>query len=583
MNLSRTLVRLLPILAPALILILIAIYGVNVPYYDEWSHPGQFLIAEKHTFADYFAQANESRIIIPRAIFQTVSKFAGWQPKHYMFLGWGIVLVIFSLIYKACYCRLTHGREQDWTGLLCIALSSFLLFSPAAFDNWLWGIQWVIFVPLLCVLMAFHIQNRVQSFTVRFAATVLLNAVAMFTFANGILVWIISFPFWKDGIRWIAGRRGSNARTPRLFLWSLLYLLTASFFIWIYFRDYQKIGAHPSMIQALKEPWNMLKYLAAWCGAPFHSPTPLRIILGFAYISLGLFVVYRIVKRVREQRGWRAVFYIRMLYPALLLIAFGLASGLITALGRTGFGVHQAFSSRYMFHSGALLVGLIAALNAHRLLLRNAYQQAGRENLFFRGSIVVFLIFFLRTWNHYYPWFDLTRVVRTQTLLTVRLLALVPKSPAVDKTCTWADLPVLVRTLNERNIHNTSSFGDWILDELKHPRKESAGFGRIKSAEGSQIGLMGWAVKPIENVPADAVLICRRGQSGALEPWMMIAVGFKIKRVHEIHGKPSHGRSGFMEYMKYDLMAGVPAVEMFAVDESNRHLYPISQIPREPE
>src|SRR5437773_2123114 len=99
MKLSRLLGGLIPILAPVLILILIAKNGVNVPFGDEWGIPGQFLILENHTFADYFAQSNESRLVVPKAIFLAVSKLVGWQPKHYMYFGWLIVLVIFILIY----------------------------------------------------------------------------------------------------------------------------------------------------------------------------------------------------------------------------------------------------------------------------------------------------------------------------------------------------------------------------------------------------------------------------------------------------------------------------------------------------
>lgn len=579
MKLTRFFGGLLPILSPLLILILIAKYGVNVPYYDEWAIPGQFLVLENHTFADYFAQSNESRALVPKAIFLAVSKLVGWQPKHYMFFGWLIVLVIFILIYKICYRRVTRGRDQDVTGLLCLSLSSALLFSPAAFENWLWGIQWVIFVPMLCALIAFHIQDRTQSFALRFFATILLNVVAMFSFANGMLVWVISFPFWREALRWVAARRGSKGGTPRLVVWSLLYLLTAVIFVRIYFLDYQQMPAHPSFAHVLKEPWSVLKYFAAWCGGPFHLGIVLRIVLGLLLIIAVFLMFFSIANRVRKQPGWKTLHYLNMLYPSLLIIAYGFASGLTTALSRAGLGAEQAFSSRYLFHSGALLAGLIAACNAHRIITPRLPQPSYDYSRAFRGAIVLFLILFLRTWNHNYRWFEWMRLSHMQTLLTVRMLAIAPKSPLAEKNCTWTDLSVLVKTLNERGIHKTASFGDWILDESRHPGKENGGFARISNRGPSEISLTGWAVKPLENVPADSVLVCRRGQSGDLEPWMMLATGFRNKDVPEMAGKPFPEKSGFVQYFDWDSRAGAPAIEIFSVDESNRRLYEILRIP----
>ena len=579
MKLPRLFGGLLPILSPLLIVILIAKYGVNVPYYDEWAIPGQFLALENHTFADYFAQSNESRTLVPKAIFLAVSKFVGWQPKHYMYFGWLIVLVIFLLIYKVCYRRVNRGRNQDLTGLLCISLSSALLFSPAAFENWLWGIQWVIFVPLLCVLIAFHIQDRTQSFALRFFATVFLNAVAMFSFANGMLVWMISFPFWREALRWLAARRGSKGGTPRMIIWSLLYLLTAVIFVRIYFFDYQQMPGHPALAQVLKGPWALLKYFATWCGGPFHLGMVLRIVLGLLVIVAVCLMFFSIANRARKQPGWKTFHYLRMLYPSLLIIAYGFASGLTTALGRSGLGAAQAFSPRYLFHSGALLAGLIAACNAHRIIIPRLPKPSHDYSRAFRGAIVLFLILFLRTWHHNYRWFEWMRLNRVETLLTVRMLALVPKSPAVEKNCTWTDLSVLVKTLNDRNIHKTSSFGDWILDELKHPGKQNGGFARAGKHGPSEFAISGWAVKPLQNAPADSVLVCRRGQSGALEPWMMLVTGFKNKDVPGTPAEPMPEKSGFTESFKWDSTADLPSIELFSVDESNRHLYPISRIP----
>ena len=463
--------------------------------------------------------------------------------------------------------------------MACLSLSSALLFSPAAFENWLWGIQWVIFVPLLCVLIAFLMQDRTQSFILRFGITVFLNVVAMFSFSNGIIVWCISFPFWRECIRWVAGRRGSKGGTTRLLIWSLLYLLTAVVFVRIYFMDTENMPEHPSLTHALKAPVSLLKYLAAWCGGPFHSGVIFRVTLGVFFICLVSLVFLRAAYRARKHPGWKTVFYLRKLYPSLLIIAYAFASGAITAIGRAEFGVQQAFSSRYLFHSGALLVGLISAFNTHRIITMRLHLSTSSHSVAFRNVVVAFLIFFLRNWHHYYPWFEITRLARVQALLTVRMLAIEPNNPLVGKISLWTDLPTLVKALNSKNIYKAPIIGDWIFNELTHPQPERGGIFQTFRRGPSELGFIGGAMIPARGSPADAVLVCRKGEADHFEPWIMLAVGFKNSDLIEIDLKALPSKSGFKEYISWDWTIGSPSVEAFAVDEQNRKLYPISRIP----
>lgn len=579
MKFSPSLGRIIPVLAPVILLILIAIHGVNVPFWDEWSMPGEFLALDRPAFKDFFAQSNESRLVIPKLIFLGVSKFAGWQPKHYFYLGWLIVMLIFLLLWRSCYARETRGRSQDGTSLACLTLSSALLFSPAAFENWLWGLQWVIFVPLLCALAAYAMQRRTRSFALRFCATVILNAVAMYSFSNGMLLWVASFPFWNEALSWFAGRRPSRAGIVRWALWSSAYALTALVAVRQYFADYHVVSVHPPLSFVLKEPWTVVKYFAAWCGGPFHGNTTMHVAIGLGLILAMLVLFFCAAKKLRVEPGGRSYLYIRKLYPSLLVIAYAFGSGAMTALGRAGFGVEQAYSSRYLFHSGALAVGFITALNTHRISALTRREVARNFSRIFQCVLILFSIFVFKSWRHGIRQFELMHTARMQTLLTVRMLGVAPKSPMVDKTCPWVDLPRLLKTLAERGIYNPQPFGDWLLDAVKHPDPTAGGVVQVLPRPQSEIGVMGWAIIPDRNVPADGVLLCKKGQSGNLEPYIMLAVGFSRKEVVEKTGKSSLRKSGFMEVFKWPEGDDFTSVEMFSVDETNRRLYPISRIP----
>ena len=579
MKIPQLLGRIALILVPLFLLILIAINGVNVPFWDEWTTPGQFLTLEKHTFADFFAQSNESRLVVPKLIFLAVSKFLGWQPKHYMYFGWLIVLAIFLLTYKLCYRRPARGRAQDGIGLLCLVFSSALLFSPAEFENWLWGLQWVIFVPLLCALIAYDMQKRTRSFGIRFAVTVLLNLVGMFSFSNGMILWIVSFPFWREGLQCLAGRRPSKGNAIRWLAWSAAYCGAAIIFVRIYFTDYKNVFPEPPMAFALKEPWSVMKYFAAWCGGPFHSNGAMHIAMGIALLVAVLISLGWLTNAIRRQPGRRGCLYLGMLYPSVMIMVYAFGSGMMTALGRASFGVEQAYSSRYLFHSGALWVGFIAALNTHRVLTVRMRQEAGHFRRILLGVLIVFSSLLSRTWNHFYKQFEPLRIARLQTLLNVRMLSVAPKSPMVDRTCPWVDLPALVRALTEKGLYDPSTYGDWLTEGLKHPRPVPGGHVQHLRRPSPEIGITGWAISPEKDKPADSVLICRRGQTGQLEPFIMIAVGFKNNEVIRDTGKASLRKSGFLEVFPWPVGDDFTAAEMFSVDERNRLLYPVTKIP----
>ena len=577
MKLSQFLGRMAPALAPLILLGMIVYYGISVPYWDEWSTPGEFLAKDTRTFQDYFAQSNESRLVVPKLIFAGVNKFAGWHPKHYMIFGWAIVVAIFLLLHRFCYRRPAPGHKQDWVGLLCLTLTSALLFSPAAYENWLWGLQWVIFVPLLCALFAFRLQSCTRSFAIRFAGTALLNLVGMYTFSNGMLLWIASFPFWSEVLAWLAGRRPSRARMLRWLLWSAAYALLALASVKYYFHNYEVISRHPPLDYVLQQPLMVIIYFAAWCGGPFHVSRLMHIAAGLTMLAAMLLMGILLTKRIRNEQGWRSVYYLRKLYPALLVIAYAIGSGAMTALGRAGFGIEQAYSPRYLFHSGALVMGLIAALHTHRLLAVRMRRESPRYTRGFLAVLAVLSFLLIRTWHHACPSFALMKAMRTQNLLSIRMLAMTPASPMVEKTCPWVNLPALVRTLDEKGIYRTAHFGEWLTTAARNPQAESGGNARIGLQPDGDLRVTGWSIIPEQNTPADSVLICKTGADGNPEPWFMLAVGLARADLAKATANSPLLKTGF--YESFPWKGDTSSLRLFSLDEKNRRLYPISRIP----
>src|SRR5437764_7589691 len=79
-HLSITLIASAATLLPiAFIVALIWRYGVNVPFWDEWSLIDLFEHAHAHklSLADFLAQNNEHRLVFPKLIFLALEQLLG--------------------------------------------------------------------------------------------------------------------------------------------------------------------------------------------------------------------------------------------------------------------------------------------------------------------------------------------------------------------------------------------------------------------------------------------------------------------------------------------------------------------------
>jgi hypothetical protein len=169
------------------------------------------------------------------------------------------------------------------------------------------------------------------------------------------------------------------------------------------------------------------------------------------------------------------------------------------------------------------------------------------------------------------------KINRTQTLLNIRMLALAPASPMVAKTCPWLDLPQLIRTLDEKGLYRVQQFGEWLAAAARNPQPEPAGTVQILPQPDGQLRVIGWGFIPGRDVPADSVLICKKGADGNPEPWIMLAVGLDYGEAVKITGKKSLRMSAYLE--TFPSTEDPATLQVFALDEKAQRLYPIGRKP----
>jgi hypothetical protein len=345
-------------------------YGVDVPFGDQWDTPGITLIEFFQgtlNFQSLISQHNESRLFFPRLAFLGLAQLGGWNVKQEMFLSLILVSITYWNTYKLIqYSSGARMTWLKWLGLLCIGL---LLFSPAQRENWLWGIQSITFFPAMTVTSCTVLAYSKMKPLVKFLFSLALCTVATFTYANGILTWVLVLPvlLWSEY---------QNHRRPSLlfsFLGGWIGVFSINFIL--YFHDYSKPAHHPSFWDALQSPWQSLVYFLSFMGGPLGRWVDIegRVVIGglfifFYFLLLGLFYFQKknISSFFSETLGWQTI------------ATYSLVSGLVTTLGRAGFGVEQSMTGRYITFSTyfyvaivGLVVVLISSRNSRKRFLEN--------------------------------------------------------------------------------------------------------------------------------------------------------------------------------------------------------------------
>ena len=197
-----------------------------------------------------------------------------------------------------------------------------------------------------------------------FAGALAAATVAAYSSSQGLAVW----PAGLVAL-WLAA--GYRQRKRQIALWSLVGIGE-----WVlYFNGYKSIPGHPSSTYALHHPLLGLKYFVSLFGASLTAEPTRALVYGLILVGLAVGAL-ALTARGRESRRmsfWLALFA----YSALIM--------LLITIGRSGYGVNQALSSRYSSFS---ILGVIALLG---LLVRRARADRSRAAIGFLGATVVLI------------------------------------------------------------------------------------------------------------------------------------------------------------------------------------------------
>lgn len=333
----------LPIfLAAALTLVYVRLFGVNVPYYDEWKkiYIFEHQAAGTLTFADLWSQVNEHRIFFPHAAILVIGLATKYNVIALMYCS---VLLLAAALWMFIH---VFVKDHPGRGALWLMVPvAFLTMSWRQSENLLMGIQFAFFLAVVASLATFFLLRLVQEKRWRFffAASVALAAVATFSTASGLMAW----PAGLVQILCLALSR--RLKIALAGFWTLF----GGGVWWLYFHDYAKSSVFS---QYHFSPNYLLVTvggaLVGGSGEGSRVPLLAPILLGVALLLLAALAVAWVI---RERQWQRYSFW-------LATMAFSLLTIMAITLGRSNFGFRQAMASRYSTLSIPLVVATYVIL-----------------------------------------------------------------------------------------------------------------------------------------------------------------------------------------------------------------------------
>jgi hypothetical protein len=465
-------------------------YGVDVPFWDEWSIAGLLHTIDQGalTFGVLFKQHNEHRILVPLLIQLAAAFTMGWDTRAGMWATQGL------LFATMCGCVVLWRRsipERDhWWTVLSLVVVSVLLFSPAQYQNLLWGFQVCFYVPIFCLVSSAVVASSPAiALGPALAATAALSTLATFSIFPGLLTW----PLAAAALMLMRGR----PRRDTALGWSCWGATCACVLI-AYFAQYVRPAGGASLQTVLSDPVTLLAGLAVALGGSVGvgaQPVPSSMfaggLIGIVFLAL-LATVW--LRRSNASLVARTT-------PWIVMGGFGFLTMCAIVIGRVAYGYLALLESRYTAYSAWVLISSVmiaSTLRDHRQTVASARAWGATCLL---GVAV---------WSFGFP-HHLTAIQRTynerlQGLALYTFAELAPRAiPMIPLTINWPAVRELQLAAEKTGWRKARPTGPIWVVRRAGARCE---FGAVEfmTTSPSRTLAGGWAYLPASGRPADLIL-----------------------------------------------------------------------------
>lgn len=321
-------------------------YGVGVPMKDDWDTAG--LIIDAHhgrlKWSDIFQQQQEARYVLPKLLMIATTFRGVWDPRDLMWLSIAVCL----LTALGLYWLLGKSGLPPALRAVCFWLIALVVFSAAQFELWPWASGFPLFLLPFFLVVALCLLETSWPVAAKFGGCLILATAASFTLPLGLLLWGLTFP--------LLFLRG-ELRMP--WRWCMAWLGAAALCAGIYFHGYARPAQLPEFAPRAISLFEYAQYFFAFLGGELAYATQegriaLAGVVGAVFFAAYLAAILYAIAR-RSDKG-----LIRRALPWFALGAYSIGAASLCALGRIGFGLGSAISSRYVAFSLYLSVAIIA-------------------------------------------------------------------------------------------------------------------------------------------------------------------------------------------------------------------------------
>ena len=550
---------------------------INIPIWDEWDTPGTTLLhlaQHKLTWADLIAQHNESRKFFPRLIYIAMNAPLGWDVRY------GMVLTFLSASALSVFLlqQLREaGKNVGAQALFAWFLINLLLFGPSESENYLCGYTFEILIPALalCGCIAVNLSDR--SLAAKSAWNSILAVIATYSFAHGMILWALAVPLPSD---WEKKRPG----WARRWTFSLLvYFLIGAIAMTFYFVGYTRPEIAPPSATLRQAPL-LGKFLIVWLGAVVKSAAIEAHLAGavlaavlFAACSMSAYVVWR------ERALWRRY------YPWFLLLAFTLAVGLVSAIGRANLGLlalvydsPEGFGS-YRYKITSVLayvaaVGLLYRLYRDWFALHAIWRPRFLIGIAVLTTLLGVAVLFLLPGQRYRlnAFQDNRRRARTAVMWSEAL----PQNPELVHAYPYPErFAERVTEMRKAGLIETPAIGPELIEAISHAPPPGAGdAGSLKGMTGSgtdTVHVAGWALIPGRDARADYVVLGWQSDGQPFHPLSAIPTGANRP---DVSGQVSSAvrKAGFVQEINISELPPTPlTITAWAVDLAGQKAFPL--------
>lgn len=332
-----------------IICVYIFLYGVNIPFLDQWRVVSLLLKRRQGllSLADLFSQHNEHRPFFPRLIWLSLSGFTHYNVNLELWLN--LLIAVGTFIFVADRSMKMWNQLGISTSPLLIPLMSLLVFNLGQRESWLQGFQTVMFLGIACVIVGIFMLAENTSWE-NFIIAIVVGIIATYSMANGLLYWLI-------GLIIIFIITPKKKRVIRISLW----VTSSGIFIGLFLTGWTS-GGHLNFSYGFTHTLEWLIWNLNFLGAPVMTLWYVAWIFGS--ISIGLFIL--VIGRVIRTAQWRP------LIPYFAIVLFIFLTTLSISLGRIKMGMPQSVVPRYLTMSVWYWVSLLALLPT--LNIKSTYQ-----------------------------------------------------------------------------------------------------------------------------------------------------------------------------------------------------------------